>query len=285
MAEIKAVKEPTPDPKTGKPKPKSGVSVPYYDIDHSIIVAKTIHDQGGGACSREQLAPLLKYSGTNNGGFLTRISAAKMFGLVEESSDSLRVTTRGQQIISPVIPTDVDRAKVEAFLSVDFFANFYERFKGNVLPQEAGLKNLLENTYSIVPGRVVPSLRVLLDSAEQAGFFRVAGNRSKMVMPIIPNQNADGQPPPGNSAQQNEQGGSGNGERTQDEGAQKGGRGKHAGGGGGGGGDSEIPAALIGLLEKLPPLGTALPPKRRKALTDAFSHTIDFLYPDPEDED
>lgn len=195
MVEIKAVKEAAPDPKIGKPRPKSGVSVPYYDINQSIAVATAIHEQGGGSCSREQLATLLKYSGTNNGGFLTRVSAAKMFGLVDESSETLRVSQRGRTILAPVMPVDAERAKVDAFLAVDFFAKFYERFKGTTLPQEAGLKNLLENTYAIVPGRLVASLRVLMDSADQAGFFKTAGNRSRMVMPLSSNGNPAGAQP------------------------------------------------------------------------------------------
>lgn len=184
MIELKTVKEAAPDPKTGKPRPKSGVSVPYYDLDQSIAVAKAIHEQAGGSCTREQMAQLLKYSGTNNGGFLTRISAAKLFGLVEESGESIRITHRAKNILSPVMPTDADCAKVEAFLSVDFFSKFYERFKGTTLPQEAGIKNLLLNTYSVVPGRIVPSLRSLMDSAEQAGFFKTSGNRSRMIVPL-----------------------------------------------------------------------------------------------------
>lgn len=277
MAEIKAVKDLAPDPKAGKPRPKSGVSVPYYDITQSIAVATAIHEQGGGSCSREQLATLLKYSGTNNGGFLTRVSAAKMFGLVDESADTLRVSQRGRTILAPVMPADAERAKVDAFLSVDFFAKFYERFKGTTLPQEAGLKNLLENTYAVVPGRVVASLRVLMDSADQAGFFKASGNRSRMVMPMISKGSDGGTPPAGESpspppSDQN------NGNEGQN-------RRKTGGGGGqsGGGDDNDIPSALLGLLEKLPPVGTPIPPKRRAALADAFKSTINFLYPEVED--
>ena len=279
MAEIKAVKDPAPDPKTGKPRPKSGVSVPYYDITQSIAVATAIHEQGGGSCSREQLATLLKYSGTNNGGFLTRVSAAKMFGFVDESSDTLRVSQRARTILAPVMPADAERAKVDAFLSVDFFAKFYERFKGTTLPQEAGLKNLLENTYAVVPGRLVASLRVLMDSADQAGFFKASGNRSRMVMPLIGKGSADGTPPPAENLDP-PPGDQGKGDEGQH-------RRKHSRGGGGhgdgGGSDNDIPSALLGLLEKLPPVGTPIAPKRRAALTDAFKSTINFLYPEVED--
>lgn len=279
MAEIKAVKDPAPDPKAGKPRPKSGVSVPYYDIDQSIAVAKAIHEQGGGSCSREQLATLLKYSGTNNGGFLTRVSAAKMFGLVDESSDTLRVSQRARTILSPVMPADAEHARVDAFLAVDFFAKFYERFKGTTLPQEAGLKNLLENTYAVVPGRVVASLRVLMDSADQAGFFKASGNRSRMVMPLI-GKGSDGGAASTVENQDlppDQQGKAEEGQHRRKQPRSGGGHGD------GGGSDNEIPSALLGLLEKLPPVGTPIPPKRRAALTDAFKSTINFLYPEVED--
>ncbi len=275
MTEIKAVKDPTPDPKTGKPKPKSGVSVPYYNLKQCETVAETIHDKGGGACSREQLATLLKYSGTNNGGFLTKVSAAKAFGLIEESGGTLRLTARAKTILSPVMPIDAERARADAFLSIEFFKTIYERFKGTTLPQEAGLKNLLQNTYSIIPSRVVPSLTILLDSADRAGFFKATGNRSKMVYPIMGQDGAEvargktDDPPSEDQPPRDENGGKKRG----------------AGGGDDGGNDNDppIPAALLGLITQLPPVGTILPPKRRAALSAAFKSAIDFLYPEAED--
>ena len=267
MAEIKVVKDPTPDPKAGKPKPKSGISVPYYDLEQSIEAAKAIHEKGGGACSREQLAPILGYSGTNNGGFLTRVSAAKMFGLLEESGETLRLTQRAKTILHPVMPQDAERGKIEAFLSVELFSKFYERFKGSALPQEVGIKNLLENTYAIVPGRIVPSLRVMMDSAEQAGFFQASGNRSRMVMPIA-----------GNAAQASETATPASDAIVEHLEQRRTSIGGGSGGNDGGKGDNGIPSALTGLLEKLPPHGTHLSAKRRKSLVDAFKAAIDFLY-------
>jgi hypothetical protein len=269
MVEIKAVKDPAPDPKAGKPRVKSGVASPYYDLEQSIVVASTIHDKGGGACSREQLAPLLKYSGVKNGGFLTRVSAAKMFGLIEESGDVIRLTQRAQTILSPVMPVDADRAKVDAFLSVELFGKVYEQFKGQTLPAEVGLKNLLEKTYQIVPDRVVPAIRIMMDSADAAGFFRSTGNRTRMVMPIL---NGGGGAAHAEAAPQHE-------EVPRDPPKPNGGK-------NGDGLDGDPPGihpAFVGLLRELPKAGTIISAKKRKALTDAFKATIDFLYPEPDE--
>src|SRR6267143_312006 len=116
MAEIKAVKEPAPDPKAGKPKTKSGVSFPYYGLEKSVEVAEIMHQKAGGVCDRAQLAALLEYSGTDNGSFLTRVAAAKMFGLIEQDGTNLRVSVRGRAIVAPISEPQAERAKVDAFL-------------------------------------------------------------------------------------------------------------------------------------------------------------------------
>lgn len=268
MAEIAEVK--APPSQKGKPKPRSEVASPYYDLDKCIELARVMHSQAGGTCDRAQLALLLKYSGVKNGGFLSRVSSAKMFGLIEENGDKLTLTERAKQILSPVMPEDAERAKVEAFLGIDFFAQLYARFEGQALPTEVGLKNLFENTYKVVPDRVIPALRVFMDSADSAGFFRLAGNRSRMTRPIATGADATQVTPlrpPTPPKPQTEHGSE----------AQHGG----SGGGGNGGG---IDPALLGLIKNLPPAGSKLGPKRRKALTDAFAATINFLYPEEEEE-
>ena len=267
MAEIKAVPDEQPDPKAGKPKPRSGVRFPYYDLEHSIDVARIMHVKAGGKCSRAQLAALLDYSGVNNGGFLSAVAAAKMFGLVEQQDDQLNISTRAQTILSPVSAADADRAKVEAFLSVDLFKKVFDQYDGQALPAEVGLNNLLSTQYNVVPTRVTPTVRIMLDSAEQAGMFKTAGNRSRMVMPVLsPSTGMQAAPkpsdtPPTPPAHEQHGGGGGNGSGTQ---------------------PPNIPAAILGLLSRLPEPGTAMSGKKRAALIAAFTATVQYLYPDVE---
>lgn len=270
MANMASVKPAEPDPKLGKPKPKSSVHFPYVNLDRSIEVARKIIEQAGGRCDRTQLAAILDYSGVQNGGFLSRVAAAKMFGLIEESASGISVTERGRAIVSPVRESDGDSARVDAFLSVELFRRVFEEFSGQTLPQVAGLQNLLQNTYGVVPNQVGNALRVLLDSADTAGFFRVAKNRSRMIKPIIDAESASkvdsaDQIPPAKEG------------RVAD---QKGG---DAGLPPGGGGSDGVHPALLGLLKTLPAAGAKLGPKRRKALVDAFTSTINLIYPEEED--
>jgi hypothetical protein len=213
MATIKAVSQPEEDPKAGKARPKSGTKFPYYDLEDAVTVAKTIHEKAGGLCDRAQLATVLGHKGVNSGAFLTRVSAAKMFGLIEQTEDfRFRVTPRGQAIVAPVRDELAEQAKVQAFLSVDLFKKIYDQFHGTTLPPEVGLKNLLETTYRVVPDRVTPTVRIMLDSAEYAGLFKAAGNRTRMTMPLtLPGGSGKMVPPQPAAAAETPKNGGGNG--------------------------------------------------------------------------
>ncbi|SRR6266568_3866930 len=265
MAEIKAVKESAPDPKAGKPKSRSGVSFPYYTLEKSIEVADVMHQRAGGVCDRAQLAALLGYSGTNSGTFLTRVAAAKMFGLIEQDGGNLRISARGKTIVAPISDAQAQRAKIEAFLSVELFKKVFEAFNGQSLPAEAGLKNLLETQFNVVKDRVGPTVSIMLQSADQAGFFKAAGP-SRMVMPLAaPPASAPPAPAPSQETPTF---------------ARRGGN----GGDGGGQDTGNIPPAILGLLHDLPPARTPMSSKRRADLIAAFTAAVGWIYPESEGE-
>jgi len=264
MAAVKAVKEPEADPKAGKARAQSGVRFPYFDLEKSVEVAKVMHEQGGGRCDLAQLATLLGYSGVGNGAFRVRVSAAKMFGVIEDADgEGLRVSARGQAIVAPISDAAAMRARVDAFMGVDLFKKVYDQFHGTSLPEEVGLRNLLQTRYRVVQDRIAPTIRIMLDSAEQAGLFKAAGNRTRMVLPL--GTTAATTPPPATPPP------------AAHEPPPRGGNG---GGGGGGGGDLDIDPAILGLLKRLPPGGTPMSSKTRKSLIEAFTATVNFIYPD-----
>lgn len=264
MAPIKAVKEPEPDPKKGKARAKSGVRFPYHTLDDCIQVARTIHERAGGVCSVAQLATLLDYSGVRNGAFRTRMSATRMFGLIEEADEqNVKVSARGLAIVAEISESLASKARVEAFMAVELFKKVYDRFDGTTLPGQAGLQNLLSTEYQIVTDRVAPTVRILLDSADQAGLFKTAGNRTRMTMPLTGASRTAPNPPatPPQSTP----------ELTV----------RHGGNGGGDG--PKVDPAIMGLLERLPPGGTPLSTKKRKTLIEAFTATVNFIYPEAEE--
>ena len=249
---------------------RSGISSPYFDLGASIAVAETVYTKGGGTASPDQLAPWLGYKSTASGTYLTRISAAnKHFGLIDVNGGRITATERAKTIIAPVMPDDAISAKIDAFLSVPLFAKVFEQFRGNSLPPEVGLKNLFLTHYKILPDRVAQSVRVFLNSAEQAGFFSTTGDRSRLVKPSL--QTLGPQPVSNASTTQ----------REYDEPPQD--RAKVGGGfGGGNDGTGGVHSAIVGLLRELPPPGTPWADAKKQRFLDAFKATVDFIYP-PED--
>lgn len=250
----------------GASRPRSEVSFPYYNLDAAIEVADKIHHQAGGSCSRDQLAPMLGYSGTKNGGFLSRLGAARMFGLIEEVNGVLRPTSLASQIYAPVQAGDAQRGKVQAFLNIELFNKIYERFKGQPLPSETGLENLLRTDLKVVPAQIKTALRTMQESAESAGFFNTAG-RGRLVIPLVFNHKPVGggetpdpppaPPPPAPPPQQ---------------------RNSYPD-------DAAIPPAIFGLIRDLPAEGTPMSKAKRDRLIKAFEASINWLYPDESEED
>ncbi len=279
MSELENVSSPA-ETRAVAPRPRSEVAFPYFSLDKSIEVPKVIHERAGGRCGRVQLASLLGYKGVKNGGFLTRMSAAKMFGLIEESGETITLTARAKKILSPVRHSDAEQARLDAFMAVELFRKVFEDFDGHTLPSADGLSNLFLTQYKVVPKQVALALRNLMDSAESAGLFSVGG-RSKLIRPLIRNEGA-GTPPPAPSRAPSDD----DRHDGEDDSNRQRNTGRNGNGGGGGQTGPDLPGvhpALVGLIQNLPPLGSTLGPKRRAALIDAFKHTINFIYPEEEE--
>jgi hypothetical protein len=267
MADLKTV---PPGGATKTPRgsaPKSGTQFPYFDLDDSIAVARVIHERGGGNCGRDLAAAALGYGTTKSGTFMSRIYAAKQFGLIRIEGEMLFITDRATNILHPVMETDGQAARRDAFLDVALFQKVYEKFKGQALPPEIGLQNLLKTEYKIVEDRIKPALRVLMDSADQAGFFAATGNRSRMIAPTGITHSAA-------SANLQAQSSTANGNDAPSQERPK--------GGGGGDGPSGVHPALVAMLRELPRPGTAWPRPKKELFMTAFRSIVDVIYPDQE---
>ena len=166
---------------------KSEHRYPVYDLDSSITVARAIRDQGGGSADQPHLASYLGYKSTKSGSFITRVAAARAFGLIENSGPFLVSTPLANAIITPEHPGRDDvNARLQAFMNVPLYRSLYERYKGTQLPPEMGLRNALETHYGVPRARTQLAYRVLMDSAGQAGLYEARGGaRTHWVTPVI----------------------------------------------------------------------------------------------------
>lgn len=253
---------PKPDGSTSTGS-KYGILHPYFDLNDSLAVAKVVHDRGGGQCARDLVAAALGYSTTKSGAFNSRISAAKQFGLVRVEGDIVSTTDKAITILHPVMDLDATIGRRDAFLSVPIFQKVYEKFKGSSLPQESGLQNFFKSEFKISDERLKPAVRVMLASAEQAGFFAAAGN-TRLIAPGGV-QVAAGKLEPSKADSE------GHADRSKvsppatiSEGS------------------SNVHPALIAMLRELPRSGTEWPPAKKDRFMAAFRSIVDVVYPDPE---
>jgi hypothetical protein len=245
------------DGRVGRPRRAPDQQFLIYDLTASLVVAKTIRESGGDSWSPEQLGAALDYKNTKGGGFVARIFAARAFGLIETVQGRYRITPRAEAILYEVTPQARAQALRDAFMEVALFRSIFDRFKGTQLPVELGMNNLLRTQYQVPTDRVSTAYRVLMDSADTAGFFP-KGRRTQLVEPII---GAPSIPAPEDGAVP---------ERSE-------GPKPRSGGGGGGGGiqPPNIHPSLWGLIQQLP-----APPHfpRRKEWEGAWKAVLDYVY-------
>lgn len=264
-----AVQEVKPQPSTaGRPRTLSEISFPYFDLEDSIAVAEKVLNRGGGSCAPDQLAAWLGYDSINSGTYKTRVSAARQFGLIETIAGRISITERAKTIMAPVLEDDATKAKADAFLNVELFRAVYERFRGGSIPQEAGMRNLFEHTFKVIPGRITQAYKMFLASAEQAGFFRES--KSKLIRPAAPS--ASETPPAPEMPPEAE-----NPAETRPTAIEK--PRWRDGGGGGDGSGGGIHTALIGLLRELPKPGESWTAREQEDFIAAFTGLIKFIFP------
>jgi hypothetical protein len=154
-----------------------------YDLDSCVDMARVLHANGS-VLTTDQLAHHLEYKSANNGAFNTRLANARLFGLVEGSAE-LRPTTRALRILFPDYPAEASAARLEAFEAVPLYAAVLSTYHGQPLPDEQGLKNALNTRFGVAPDKVAMVYSRLMECAEQAGLFQLAGARTKMLRPAL----------------------------------------------------------------------------------------------------
>lgn len=178
-------------PAGGARKPKfervvSSIVFPYSDITDAIVVAEGLLKGGGMPLSRDQLAAAMNQAPAG-GGFNTKVSTARTFGVVETVQGKYQLTEVGFEIADPSRQRE---AMVKAFLNVDLYRQVYEQFRGKRLPPRPhGLEAALVALG--VSQKQATNARLAFDkSARKAGFFPNA-EEDRLVMPFTFGQPSD----------------------------------------------------------------------------------------------
>ncbi len=231
---------------------RSSIGFPYLTLDEAADVANAIHrNVGTGDCSDDQLAPWLSLS-QKSSGFRLRISAAKMFGLIESvSAGSHKLSDLGRKIVDPA---QERMARAEAFLQVPLFSAVFEQYRGNVLPPSAALEREL-NSLGVAQKQTSKARSSFERSAQSAGYFHEG--RDRLVKPGFAENKRE--------AEQRQPDQNGTTESGEDR------------GGTGGGSETRHPF-VEGLLQTLPTKEEPWPVERRVAWLRAAAVCFDLLY-------
>jgi hypothetical protein len=216
---------------------RSTIEFPYYDLADAEQIASTVH-QLGTTCSIEQLAGALRVV-PDGGGFRTRLSAARIFGLISLERGTVTLTDLGARICDS---QQEKAARVDSFQVVPLYKGVFEQFRGKTLPPPTGLEAAMVNL-GVAPKQKERARQAFQRSAKHAGFFDVAPDR--LVPPAL------GRPVPLP-------------EERKDTGMQ--------------GKDGQYPTLIEGLLKLLPDDGKEWSLDQRKKWLQALATNLDVLY-------
>lgn len=239
-------------------KERSSIRFPYYDLEDSVTVARTLHDKRGGRAQATELAAELGHT-AGSGTLRLRLSAASLYGVIVQEKGTVSITGLGGAVIDPQREA---AARVEAFLNIPLYEKVYEEFKTGMMPEDHGLEQTMRGL-GVTANQVARARQVFSRAAEQAGFF--ASDRRRLVRPHVPGV-LDINPPPTEDDPQPAQD-SGVGVRQPD------------------GGPMSDPM-IVGIFQRMvPPEGQPFSAYERRRFLRALVSVLDVIYGEPEDGD
>lgn len=158
---------------------RSTIDFPHFDLESCVQVAEAIQRNAGGSdCGSDQIAGWLRMQ-VSSGQFRLRMSAVRMFGLIEREGGRIRLSELGHDVLDP---TKVDTARVRAFLTIPLYNALHDRYRGRMLPPRAGLESEII-ALGVAPGSRERARWAFERSADYAGFFR--HGKDRLVSPAV----------------------------------------------------------------------------------------------------
>lgn len=225
---------------------KSEIEFPYADLDSAVELAQTIHTKAGTSCEPDELAVWMGQT-ASGGTFRTRVSAARLFGLIETGQGKATLTQLGREVIDG--SGNERAARVTAFLNVELFRAMYDQYKGNLLPPPPAIERQMAQL-GVSPKQLMRARQTFAKSAQYAGFIDATSGR--FVKPGIAHRDETPPPPPPDP--------------------------DRGGGGGGGAGELGLDPLLIALLKKVPSPDKGWPAAARVRWFRTFAMNVSQIY-------
>lgn len=224
---------------------RSEIEFPYSDLGAAVELAQMIQSKAGASCEPDELAAWMGQTATG-GTFRTRVSAARIFGLVDTGGGRIAITQLGRDML-PGSGSE-RRAKIESFLNAELFRAMYDQYKGNALPPPPAIeRHMLQ--LGVSPKQTERARQTFMKSAVYAGFIDQATGRF-----VKPGIDARDEAPP---AQEKP---------------------PALGGGSGGGGESDLDPLIAALIQKLPQKGASWEARERAMWLRMMAMAFNMTY-------
>jgi hypothetical protein len=144
---------------------------PLFDLETSIEIARLVQ-QHGGEWTTEELLDVLSGGATLGGAQLSKVNAARFFGLLGTTSCSIATTLLARNILSGESTAHED-ALQEAFFTIPLYRALYQNLnsEGGEIPHQQRLTEILTASYRIPAHRAELVAQVFLNSINQAGLL------------------------------------------------------------------------------------------------------------------
>lgn len=151
---------------------------PPFNLEESLAIAKVIWENNSGKPMRRlTIFDALKRSPTS-GASRQLVTASSGYGLTQGgyTAEVLQLTERGQAITEKNDP----QAKIDAVMTVEIFAAFFEHYKNATIPAGAAATDFLKG--QCVPGQSVEScLEILLECGEYVSLIQEISGVKRIV--------------------------------------------------------------------------------------------------------
>lgn len=155
-------------------KPRATTLFPKVSLVDALRLAESIRDNNAGVpYNRIDLAASIDLS-PESSILRTLITASNKFGLTEGGyqADRISLTDLGRSIVSPTSDDEKSQGLLTALYRVEFFKEFFERFRNHRLPRKDLLLNTLEREFGIPNTDREQCYELLIKNATELGLFK-----------------------------------------------------------------------------------------------------------------
>ena len=175
---------------TTPPKKRTRMVRPYptHTLEDALGVARAIQESNAGLpFDRELLATALGTTPASSG-YTMRLNSAAKYGLTRGAYNDARITLtpRGEAVVAPSGPEELQRALLEAALHPDVFGRLFKLLDGKRLPEDAYARNMLQRELGISPELSAECLGIAKANGLYVGVLHEAGDALYVSLTGLP---------------------------------------------------------------------------------------------------